>query len=54
MADELHVLLDKIEDPALRSEIKTQVERVRAKRTFGLVFEDPCRSSTPTAIISQS
>jgi len=54
MADELDVLLDKIEDPALRSEIKTQVERVRAKRTFGLVFEDPCRSSTPTAIISQT
>ncbi|MDQ3350559.1 MAG: site-specific DNA-methyltransferase [Actinomycetota bacterium] len=40
MADELDVLLDKIDDPALRSEIKAQVGRVRAKRTFGLVFED--------------
>ena len=40
MADELDVLLEKIDDLALRSEVRAQVERVRAKRSFGLVFED--------------
>jgi adenine-specific DNA-methyltransferase len=39
MADELDVLLDKVSDPTLRQELRTAVEKVRAKRTFGLVFE---------------
>jgi len=40
VADELDVLLDKVDDPALRAELRTHVERLRAKRSFGLVFED--------------
>ena len=39
MRSELNVLLDKIEDRTLRAEIRSQIERVRGKRTFGLVFE---------------
>ncbi len=39
MRSELDVLLDKIDDPTLRANILSQVERLRAKRTFGLVFE---------------
>jgi adenine-specific DNA-methyltransferase len=39
MADELDVLLDKVSDPALRQELRSAVDKVRAKRTFGLVFE---------------
>ncbi len=39
MADELDVLLDKVNDPALRQELRSAVDKVRAKRTFGLVFE---------------
>jgi adenine-specific DNA-methyltransferase len=39
MRSELDVLLDKVEDPILRADIRSQVERLRAKRTFGLVFE---------------
>ncbi len=39
MRSELDVLLDKIADPVLRADIRSQVERVRGKRTFGLVFE---------------
>jgi len=39
MRSELDVLLDKIDDPILRADIRSQVERLRAKRTFGLVFE---------------
>lgn len=39
MADELDVLLEKIGDPGLRAEIRTAVDKVRAKRSFGLVFE---------------
>lgn len=39
MADELDVLLDKVDDPALRMELRAAVDKVRAKRTFGLVFE---------------
>lgn len=35
----LDVLLDKVDDPVLRADIRSQVERLRAKRTFGLVFE---------------
>jgi adenine-specific DNA-methyltransferase len=39
MRSELDVLLDKIEDPSLRAAIRSQVEHLRAKRSFGLVFE---------------
>ena len=39
MRSELEVLLDKISDGTLRSNIMAQVDRLRAKRTFGLVFE---------------
>src|SRR5438445_2779988 len=39
MRNELDILLDKITDPIIRADIRSQVERLRAKRTFGLVFE---------------
>jgi adenine-specific DNA-methyltransferase len=39
MPSELDVLLNKVADPALRADLRAQVERIRAKRTFGLVFE---------------
>lgn len=39
MRSELDVLLDKLDDPTLRADIRSQVERIQAKRTFGLVFE---------------
>src|SRR6266849_2283904 len=39
MRSELDVLLDKVDDPSLRADIRSQVEHLRAKRTFGLVFE---------------
>ena len=39
MADELDVLLERVNDPALRVDLRTAVDRVRAKRSFGLVFE---------------
>ena len=39
MPSELDVLLDRVGDAALRADIRAQVERLRAKRTFGLVFE---------------
>src|SRR3954469_14173241 len=39
MPTELDVLLDKVADPTLRANIRSQVERLRAKRTFGLAFE---------------
>jgi len=39
MADELDGLLNRVEDPALRAELRGQIDRLRAKRTFGLVFE---------------
>ena len=39
MADELDVLLEKVVDPGLRAELRSAVDKVRAKRTFGLVFE---------------
>jgi adenine-specific DNA-methyltransferase len=35
----LDVLLDKVDEQTLRADIRSQVERLRAKRTFGLVFE---------------
>ena len=39
MADELDVLLEKVVDPGLRAELRAAVDKVRAKRSFGLVFE---------------
>src|SRR2546426_10408135 len=39
MRSELDVLLNKVADPTLRADIRAQVDRLRAKRTFGLVFE---------------
>ena len=39
MRSELDVLLDKIDDSNLRADIRSQVARIQAKRTFGLVFE---------------
>jgi adenine-specific DNA-methyltransferase len=39
MRSELDVLLDKIDDQTLRANIRSQVDRLKAKRTFGLVFE---------------
>jgi len=40
MASELDVLLDKVDDPVLRSDLKRQIALLRAKRRFGLVFEE--------------
>ena len=39
MADELDVLLEKVDDPALRADLRAAIDRVKAKRSFGLVFE---------------
>lgn len=39
MTDELDVLLEKVTDPGLRAELRAAVDKVRAKRSFGLVFE---------------
>ena len=39
MADELNVLLEKVDDPALRADLRAAIDRIRAKRSFGLVFE---------------
>ena len=39
MRSELDVLLDKVADPTLSADIRSQVDRLRSKRTFGLVFE---------------
>ncbi|MCA1707082.1 MAG: site-specific DNA-methyltransferase, partial [Actinobacteria bacterium] len=39
MADELDGLLARVADPALRADLRAHVDRIRAKRTFGLVFE---------------
>jgi adenine-specific DNA-methyltransferase len=39
MRSEIDVLLNKVADPTLRADIRSQVDRLRAKRTFGLVFE---------------
>lgn len=39
MRSELDVLLDKVDDPILRADIRSQVEHIRARRTLGLVFE---------------
>lgn len=39
MADELDGLLARVEDPALRADLRAHIDRIRTKRTFGLVFE---------------
>ncbi len=39
MADELDGLLARVDDPALRADLRAQIDRIRDKRTFGLVFE---------------
>ena len=39
MRSEIDVLLDQVDDSALRADIRSHVERIQAKRTFGLVFE---------------
>lgn len=39
MADELEGLLVRVDDPALRADLRAHIDRIRAKRTFGLVFE---------------
>lgn len=36
---ELDVLLDKVDDPALRADIQSQIARLNQRRSFGLVFE---------------
>jgi adenine-specific DNA-methyltransferase len=36
---ELDVLLDKVQDPALRADLRSQIDRLKHKRSFGLVFE---------------
>lgn len=40
MASELDVLLDKVDDPVLRADLRRQIALLRAKRRFGLVFEE--------------
>jgi hypothetical protein len=37
--DELDVLLDRVADEVLRADLREQISRIRAKRSFGLVFE---------------
>ena len=36
---ELDVLLDRIEDSALRADLQSQIDRLKQRRSFGLVFE---------------
>jgi adenine-specific DNA-methyltransferase len=36
---ELDVLLDRVEDPALREDLRVQIDRLKQRRSFGLVFE---------------
>jgi adenine-specific DNA-methyltransferase len=36
---ELDVLLDKVPDPALRADLRSQIDRLKQRRSFGLVFE---------------
>ncbi len=40
MSREIDVLLSRVEDPSLRADLRTQVDRAASKRRFGLVFED--------------
>ena len=36
---ELDVLLERVEDEALREDLRTQIDRLKQRRSFGLVFE---------------
>ena len=36
---ELDVLLEKVQDEALRADLRTQIDRLKQRRSFGLVFE---------------
>ncbi len=40
MANEIDALLARVDDPALRRDLRTQFDRLRQKRQFGLVFEE--------------
>ena len=40
---ELDVLLDKVQDPALRADLQSQIDRLKRRRSFGLVFEQLIR-----------
>jgi len=40
VASEIEALLARVDDPALRQDLKTQFDRLRQKRQFGLVFEE--------------
>lgn len=40
MANEIDALLARVDDSALRGDLKTQFDRLRQKRQFGLVFEE--------------
>ena len=50
MAQEFDALLARIDDPALRDDLRRSFDKVRAKRTFGLVFEShlPERVTLPS------
>jgi hypothetical protein len=37
--DELDVLLEKVDDEALRAELRSRIDRLRQRRSYGLVFE---------------
>lgn len=39
VSQELDALLARVDDPALREDLRRSIDQVRAKRTFGLVFE---------------
>ena len=36
---ELDVLLEKVQDEALRADLRLQIDRLKQRRSFGLVFE---------------
>jgi adenine-specific DNA-methyltransferase len=40
VANEIDALLARVDDPSLRRDLKTQFDRLRQKRQFGLVFEE--------------
>ena len=46
---EFDVLLDKVQDPALRADLQSQIDRLKQRRSFGLVFEQhiPERARLP-------
>ena len=50
VAQEFDALLARIDDPALRDDLRRSFDKVRAKRTFGLVFEShlPERVTLPS------